>query len=77
MREQGISAKPKRRRMVTTDSRHSDPVAPNLLKQELEASEPNQKWLTDIMAVWTAEGWLSLAALLDVYSRRVVGWSTD
>jgi transposase InsO family protein len=75
MREQGLCVKSKRRRVVTTDSRHSDPVAPNLLKQEFEAAEPNQKWLTDITAIWTAEGWLYLAAILDVCSRRVVGWS--
>lgn len=77
MREQGLSAKVKRRRMMTTDSRHDDPVAPNLLEQECTASEPNTKWLTDTTAVWTAEGWLSLAAILDVYSRHVVGWSMD
>jgi putative transposase len=75
MREQGVSAKPKRRRVRTTDSQHSDPVAPNLLKQQFEASEPNEKWLTDITAIWTAEGWLYVAALLDVCSRRGVGWS--
>ncbi len=75
MRERGLCAKVKRRRVVTTDSQHNDPVAPNLLKQEFHASEPDTKWLTDITAVWTAEGWLYLAAVLDVYSRRVVGWS--
>jgi len=47
---------------VTTDSQHSDPVAPNLLKQRFEAAELNQKWLTDITAIWTQEGWLYLAA---------------
>ncbi len=75
MREQGLCVKSKRRRVVTTDSRHRDPVAPNLLKQQFEAAEPNQKWLTDIIAIWTQEGWLYLAAILDVCSRRVVGWS--
>jgi transposase InsO family protein len=59
MRERGLCAKVKRRRVVTTDSCHSDPVAPNLLHQEFTASEPDKKWLTDITAVWTAEGWLS------------------
>lgn len=75
MREQGLCVKSKRRRVVTTDSQHSDPVAPNLLKQLFEAAEPDQKWLTDITAIWTAEGWLYLAAILDVCSRCVVGWS--
>ncbi len=75
MREQGISVKPKRRRVKTTDSQHSDPVGPNLLRRHFEASQPDEKWLTDIPAVWTAEGWLYVAAILDVYSRRVVGWS--
>lgn len=75
MREQGCSVKSKGRRVVTTDSRHSDPVAPNLLKQQFEAAEPDQKWLTDITAIWTQEGWLYLAAILDVCSRRIVGWS--
>jgi transposase InsO family protein len=77
MREQGLCVKSKRRRVVTTDSRHSDPLAPNLLKQQFEAAEPNQKWLTDITAIWTKEGWLYLAAILDVCSRRVVGWSMN
>lgn len=75
MREQGLCVKKKRRRVVTTDSQHSDPVAPNLLNQQFEAAEPDQKWLTDITAIWTSEGWLYLAAILDVCSRRVVGWS--
>jgi putative transposase len=61
--------------MATTDSQHSDPVAPNLLQQKFEANAPDQKWLTDITAIWTREGWLYLAAILDVCSRRVVGWS--
>src|SRR5437899_7252664 len=69
MREQRLSVKSKHRRVVTTDSQHSHPVAPNRLKQQFEATEPNQKWLTDITAIWTAEGWLYLAALLDVCSR--------
>ncbi len=67
----------KRRRVCTTDSQHSDPVAPNLLQRAFTAPAPNRKWLTDITAVWTAEGWLYLAVVLDVYSRLVVGSSMD
>ncbi len=63
--------------MTTTDSQHSLPVAPNLLQREFSASAPNTKWLADITAVWTTEGWLYLAVLLDVYSRLVVGWAMD
>ena len=75
LREQELCVKRRRRRLVTTDSQHSDPVAPHLLKQQFEANEPDRKWLTDITAIWTKEGWLYLAALLDVCSRRIVGWS--
>lgn len=75
MRAQGISAKPKRRRVVTTDSRHDHPIAPNLLERDFTASAADRKWVSDITAVPTAQGWLYLAAILDLYSRRVVGWS--
>jgi putative transposase len=75
MRQAGLRAIQKRRRVCTTDSQHSDPVAPNLLQRDFTAPAPNRKWLTDITAVWTAEGWLYLAVVLDVYSRLVVGWA--
>jgi putative transposase len=52
-------------------------VASNLLNQQFEAQEPDKIWLTDITAIWTKEGWLYLAAIMDVYSRRVIGWSMD
>ena len=61
--------------MVTTDSNHSEPVADNLLKRDFTATAPNQKWLTDITYIPTQEGWLYLATVLDVFSRRIVGWS--
>lgn len=64
-----------RHRICTTDSYHSDPVAPNLLQRDFTAPAPNCKWLTDITAIGTAEGWLYLAVVLDVYSRLVVGWA--
>jgi len=75
MRQAGLRAVQKRRRICTTESHHSDPLAPNLLHRDFRAPAPNRKWLTDIPAVWTAEGWLYLAAVLDVSSRLVVGWA--
>jgi len=77
MRQVGLRAVQKRRRMCTTDSQHSDPVAPNLLQRDFTAPAPNREWLTDITAVWTAEGWLYLVVVLDVYSRLAVGWAMD
>ena len=75
MRETGISAKRRRRRVITTNRDASHPVAPNLLNREFTASEPNKKWVTDITYIPTVQGWLYLAVILDLYSRIVVGWS--
>jgi putative transposase len=75
MRENGICARVRRRFRHTTDSNHKLPVAPNLLAQCFTATEPDQAWVGDITYVWTAEGWTYLAVLLDLYSRRVVGWA--
>jgi putative transposase len=75
MRAGGIRAKQTRRFKATTDSRHSHPVAPNLLRRDFAASAPNQKWAADITYIPTREGWLYLAAVLDLYSRMIVGWS--
>jgi hypothetical protein len=61
--------------LCTTDSHHSDPLAPHLLQRECTAPAPNRTWLTDITAIWTAEGWLYLAVVLDGYSRLIVGWA--
>ena len=77
MRVGGIRAKQKRKFKVTTDSRHSHPVAPNLLERDFEARAPNTKWVADITYIPTREGWLYLAAVLDLYSRIIVGWSMD
>jgi transposase InsO family protein len=78
MRQRGLSGKCKqRRRLVTTDSRHTLPVAQNLLNQEFTAEQPNQKWGADITYIPTAQGWLYLAVVLDLYSRKVVGWAMD
>ena len=75
MRQQGWRAKGVKKFKATTNSRHNLPVAPNILQQNFEAEQPNQKWVSDITYVWTDEGWLYLAVVLDLYSRLVVGWS--
>ena len=77
MREDGIEGQRKRRFRVTTNSKHSHPVAPNELNRNFTAPAPNKVWVTDITYIWTREGWMYLAAILDLYSRRVVGWSMD
>jgi transposase InsO family protein len=77
MRDQGLVARPRRRFKATTDSTHADPIAPNLLKRDFTASCPDQVWVGDVTAIATLEGWLFLAVLIDLHSRRVVGWSTS
>ncbi len=77
MREHGQSAKRRTHRVRTTDSQHEHPVAPNLLNRDFTASAPNTKWVADITGVWTWEGWLYLAVVLDIFSRMVVGWAMD
>ena len=72
MRENGIQAIRTRKYKVTTDSSHSHPIAANLLDGHFEAEAPNQKWAGDISYVWTSEGWLYLAVIIDLYSRRVI-----
>jgi transposase InsO family protein len=76
MRQEELFAQQSRKfRVTTTDSAHPYPVAPNLLDQDFSASRPNEKWLTDITYIPTAEGWLYLAVVMDLYSRRIVGWA--
>ncbi len=77
MRELGLKAKSPKRYKVTTDSRHSFPVAPNLLNRKFDVAIPDRVWTTDITYVWTFEGWMYLAVVLDLCSRQVVGWSMD
>ena len=77
MRDNGLAARQKRRFKRTTDSAHAWPVAPNLPDQDFEADAPDQKWGADISYIWTAEGWLYLAVILDLFSRRVVGWAVS
>jgi len=75
MREMGLSPHRPRHRLLTTRTDPSASAAPNLLARHFTASRPNEKWCEDITAIWTAEGWLYLAAVLDLFSRRVVGWA--
>jgi transposase InsO family protein len=76
MRERSLVARCRRRYRTTTDSKHSFPVAPNLLGRDFTAHGPDESWVTDITFIWTLQGWLYLAVILDVFSRRVVGWAT-
>jgi putative transposase len=75
LKRQGLRAKAARKFKATTNSNHSLPVAPNLLKQDFSASKPNQKWVGDITYLWTGQGWLYLATVLDLFSRKVIGWA--
>lgn len=75
MKRNDIAARHKRKFRATTDSRHRLPVAPNRLEQHFVAERPNQVWLADVSYVWTDEGWLYLACVLDLYSRAIVGWA--
>ena len=74
-RQAGIEAKRKRRFRVTTQSRHSLPVAPNVLDRRFAVAQPNRVWVGDITFIPTRAGWLYLAVLLDLYARRIVGWA--
>jgi transposase InsO family protein len=75
MRENGLVARRRKRFRRTTDSNHPFPIAKNLLERNFTTNAPNQAWVTDITYIWTREGWLYLAAILDLYSRAVVGWA--
>lgn len=77
MRQEGIVARKKRRFRKTTDSNHLHPIAPNVLERNFEVELPNAAWVTDVTYVYTHEGWLYLAAILDLFSRRVIGWSAS
>lgn len=76
MKEKGLCGRQKvRYRVQTTDSHHDQPIAPNRLAQAPKATAPNQLWVADITYIETQEGWLYLAAILDLYSRKIVGWA--
>jgi putative transposase len=75
MRENGIRGRHKRRYKATTDSKHNLPVAANLLDRNFSPAGPNQTWSADLTYIWTDEGWLYLAVVLDLFNREIVGWS--
>jgi putative transposase len=77
MKLAGVKVKRRRRFKATTDSKHKLPVAPNLLEQDFTVDEPNKVWVSDISYIWTNEGWIYLAIILDLFSRQIVGWSMD
>jgi len=77
MKDLNLKVKMKRRFKNTTDSNHNLPIAPNILNRDFYASAPNEKWVGDITYISTGEGWLYLATVIDLYSRKVVGWSMD
>jgi transposase InsO family protein len=77
MKDLGLKAKISRRFKVTTDSRHSFPVASNILNRNFDVAAPNKVWTADISYVWTFEGWLYLAVVMDLFSRQIVGWAMD
>jgi putative transposase len=75
MRELGLKGCPKRRYRITTDAHHGFRIAPNHLEREFKAEAPNQRWVADITYIRTQEGWLYLAAVMDLYSMAIAGWS--
>jgi transposase InsO family protein len=77
MRDNALKANQKRRSKKTTDSNHAGPIAANLLDQDFVCEQPDRKWGVDISYVWTAEGWLYLAIVLDLFSRRIIGWAVS
>ena len=77
MRKHGIRAKTKRKFRTTTDSSHKLPVAENVLGRKFDLESPNTAWAGDITYLWTQEGWLYLAVVIDLFSRKVVGWAME
>jgi len=75
MKEEGIRSKTKKKHKPASSSPHQLPTYPNLLEQQFNAEKPNQIWVADITYIWTAEGWLYLASIMDLFSRRIVGWA--
>ena len=74
MNDMNLIAKARKKYKVTTDSNHNKQVAPNLLEQDFRATEPNEKWVSDITYIPTSEGWLYLCVFIDLFSRSVIGW---
>ena len=77
MKKLGLKARYPKRFKVTTDSDHKDAISPNRLTREFDVAVPNKVWTTDITYVWTLEGWLYIAIVIDLFSRQVVDWAID
>lgn len=77
MKQLGLSAISLLHYVVTTDSKHTDLIYPNLLKRKFKADFPNQIWVADITYIWTSEGWIYLASIMDLFSRKIIGWNID
>jgi putative transposase len=75
MREHGLVGRRRPKFRKTTDSNHDDPIAPNIVAREFDVAEPDRVWVADITYIWTMQGWMYLAVVIDLFSRRVVGWS--
>lgn len=75
MREQGLNCRPGKKFIVTTNSNHHEPVAPNVLDRQFTVTEPNKVWVSDITYLPTTDGWLYLCVVIDLFNRKVVGWS--
>ncbi len=72
-----LKARYPKRFKVTTDSNHNETISPNLLDRKFNVDKPNQVWATDITYVWTLEGWVYIAVVVDLFSRQIVGWAID
>ena len=75
MKETGVQVKHRKKYKVTTNSNHKQPVFDNVLNRQFDVAQPDQAYVGDITYLWTGEGWLYLAVVIDLYSRKVVGWS--
>jgi len=75
MKKAGVSVKQRKKFRITTDSKHNLPVAPNLLNRNFQVDRPDKVWCSDITDLWTREGWLYLAVIIDLFSRKVIGWA--
>jgi putative transposase len=77
LRGNGLNHRMKRKFRITTDSNHNFKSSPNFLNRDFDATAPNKKWVSDITYIWTAEGWLYLCVIIDLFSRKVIGWSVS
>lgn len=75
MKNLGLTATPKEKYVVTTDSNHDLNIYPNVVNRQFSVEEPNQVWVSDITYIWTLEGWVYLSSVMDLFSRKIVGWS--